>query len=532
MLRWIRSAFLDNLGLKLFAFILALILYRYVKGDQDRISTVAVKLLVKPPKGFIQTSRSLPSNLMVTLRGPESQLSGVDRKILRYTLDLSNAAEGPSQIEFYTDQLRSIFPPDVRVIRITPSIIDIVLRRLEKRFLPVRVRLKGKPLLGYRLLLPVQPAPLKVPLEGPKRRLDRLRYVETEQIDLTGQARESIRNVKLIHPAPSIRFLGTRKVRVKLQFLQVQSRRVFKDVPVKLMNFLNPKMNASLKPDHIKVEVFGPLAQIHPLKVKDITAEVNGSQLSNRPPGEYPVKVSVHLPAPDITASKAQKTVNVILTLKQSAAPEKVPDASDDDDDPPAPRKRKRTRKGKKRRKRRRIRKRKRPRKRPRKRRKRKRKKAKARTPANIKRRRAHRYKRPGKPKPIRKPPSRHRVVAKRSVPKKRTTLARPKKARLHIPRDTLGVERIHDVPQLRRRFNRKVAHEPMRPRPTLFPRPERSKRPKKLQPTKNTVPKHRHKTPSTPKTVHRQRGTHPTKKRLTKKDPKQKSRSAETSKE
>ncbi len=331
MLRWLRSVFFENWDLKIFALILSLILYRYVQGDQDRISMVSVKLLLKYDSNkYIQISKSIPTHLRVTLRGPESMLRSVDRRILRYTLDLSNAGAGPSQYELYMDQLRSLFPPEIRVIRISPSIIDVVLQKLEKRFLPVEVRTRNKPALGYKLIRPLQPYPAKVRVSGPIDTLQGVKKVLTEPIDLTGLKHDTIRVTNLIAPSPLIRFLDEHSVRVKLNFHQIQVRKEFKNIKVKLFNFLSSrKVHAVISPATVDILLYGPLAQLHLLHAKDITASVDGRYLANRGQGHYSVQLKINVPAPDITIVKAPARVDV--ELRYLLPLEKIPalDASD-----------------------------------------------------------------------------------------------------------------------------------------------------------------------------------------------------------
>ena len=156
MLRRLRGMVLDNFGLKLFALVLAVVMFRFVRGGQDQVAATEVKLLLKLPAKTLLVSDPV-AGVRVTLRGAGSTLGSVTRKPLTYTLDLTNAEIGPSQYELYTDMFRPLFPPDVMVIRIAPSVLNIVLDHKSVRTVPVILRVKGKPAFGYRVVRIIRP---------------------------------------------------------------------------------------------------------------------------------------------------------------------------------------------------------------------------------------------------------------------------------------------------------------------------------------------------------------------------------------
>lgn len=345
MLAWLRSALLDNLSFKLFALLLAIILFRRVnQEDLVKVATVQVNLVYAFPKELLMTSDPVNS-IKVTLQGPESKLGSIAKSTWKFTVRLTDATPGPMQTELYTQEIRSIFPSDIQVTRIKPSILDVRFKKRVQKKLPIKVDLVGTPPLGFRLLKPVNSYPRQIVAEGPEDVLGKLEEIKTEQINLTGQRLDRTLNVKLVSPGRFVRFLGAEKARVVLQFHVEQGRKKFEDIPVKMLNFLNPKLDYELLPDKVKVTLYGPISQLQPLKKGEIIAEVDGSKIASLAPGEHKTALRVRAKAPDIKWTKAPTAITVKTMWKDGQAPKKTkPKDDDDDDDKPKRRKRRKRR--------------------------------------------------------------------------------------------------------------------------------------------------------------------------------------------
>ncbi len=321
MLSWLRAALFENLGLKLFAFFLSVVLFRYVKGEQDRVSTVEVKVLYKLPKNLVMVSEAV-SILKVTLRGPETKLRGVDSHPLSYTFQLKNVSPGPTQYQLYVEQLRPLFPPEVQVIRLSPSILNFELDKVAKSTLPVRVQIQGIMPLGYKLLPPVNAFPLEVPIEGPESIVKTLRHVPTRSLDISGITQDTVRELLLETPGRYVQFLGVPKVRVKLRVHRVLDKKRFAQLPIKLHGFpVSAQTQVSLAQETADVTLFGPLSQLHPLQAKDVIVEADATPFSTKGAGTYDVPLRVRFAAPDLKVVSPPTPTTVQITVKITATP-------------------------------------------------------------------------------------------------------------------------------------------------------------------------------------------------------------------
>ncbi|TNE47525.1 MAG: hypothetical protein EP343_19315 [Deltaproteobacteria bacterium] len=321
---WFRKLLFGNFLLKLFSLILAITLYVQIHKDTlVRATAVEVKLFFDYPSDLILTSGTV-TNLKVTLQGPDSILKRLASKNLRYSLKLSDALPGSMQTELYTEQLRKIFPVSVRVIRVQPSLLDLTFAKISKKKLPIKIPTKGKPLFGYRLIQG-QPIPRVVAVEGPEDIIVKLKEITSETIDLRGKYRDQVMVVKLLKPDKNVRFVGPLKVKVSLNFLQRKIKKVIKDVPVQLLDFLNNKLDVTLSPNKVDVTLIGPQSQLTPLKAKELIVTVDGSKISNKPAGIHQIPLQVKPPNPELKVIKVTPSAVVLSTKPRPTQDPPVP---------------------------------------------------------------------------------------------------------------------------------------------------------------------------------------------------------------
>jgi YbbR domain-containing protein len=316
----LRRLLFENWEFKLFALMLTLVLFRYVRGTQERNISVEVQLDFKYPKSLILTSE-VKSKVMVLLRGPDLQLRQISKKKLKHTIHLPKATNGLVRHQFYEYQFTNLFSAETKVIRFRPSALDFMFARRVKKKLPRVITFVGKEPIGYKLIRPVKPFPPTIILEGPDYVLDGVKVIETKPIDLTGLSRDIVRSTTIEQLGGFVKALGPLKTKVKLRFRKVMKTKVIKNFRVQLLNVVKSKLKWTLKPANVDLKIFGPLAQLHVMKRKDVTVEVDGSKISTKTNGVYRLPLRVRFSAPDIKLLKAPRTVVVQTTLIPPPAP-------------------------------------------------------------------------------------------------------------------------------------------------------------------------------------------------------------------
>jgi len=186
-LRW----FAKNIGTLLLALILAIAVWvsavTAADPDETRMldSQVAVEI-VGQDSGLIITS-SIPKGVEVTLRAPSSIWSIIDAQSnpVRATLDLTGLDPGehnvPIQIQIDTQP--------VRVLSVSPAIVNVTLEPLGTRTLPVELILNGELAVGYEASDPIL-SPASITITGPEALVNRVASLQA-YLDISG-ARESV----------------------------------------------------------------------------------------------------------------------------------------------------------------------------------------------------------------------------------------------------------------------------------------------------------------------------------------------------
>ena len=141
LLRFLRGFSSDNLGLKVLALALAVVLWWFVAGESKVQVGFAVPLEIRNiPRGMTITNK-VDRQVEVRLAGPPSLLGGVQQADVSAAIDLFDARPGRQVVRIEEQAIR--VPPGVKVQRIYPNAVEVWLERLERKRLPVVARLNG-----------------------------------------------------------------------------------------------------------------------------------------------------------------------------------------------------------------------------------------------------------------------------------------------------------------------------------------------------------------------------------------------------
>ena len=131
LFRILRRIASQNLGLKVVALALAVAAWWFVAGESKVLVSFTVPLEIRNvPKGLTVTNKP-ERQVEVRLSGPSSLLSGMRPSELSAGVDLS-AARGGRQ-SFTLDDRAVKVPPGIKVQRIFPSSVEVILDRTERR---------------------------------------------------------------------------------------------------------------------------------------------------------------------------------------------------------------------------------------------------------------------------------------------------------------------------------------------------------------------------------------------------------------
>jgi len=215
LFRVLRRIASQNLGLKIVALVLAVAAWWFVTGESKVLVSFTVPLEIRNvPKGLTMTNKP-EREVEVRLSGPSSLLSGLRPSEISAGVDLTAARSG-RQIFTMDDRLVKV-PPGIKVQRIFPSSIEVILDRTEQRVIPVSVRIGGGAAVRKRVAK-VEIDPLSVEIEALPEVFTRMPVVYTEEVvpERTEGVYSTIARVETREP--HARIVGDPNVRVKIHF--------------------------------------------------------------------------------------------------------------------------------------------------------------------------------------------------------------------------------------------------------------------------------------------------------------------------
>jgi len=184
----LRAVLLENLGLKLAALLLAVLVYLNVYLDRPADMVLAFPVELDDLADSLALEHPAPPSVMAELRGSGKQLLRL--KLTEPTLKLSLAGQGPGRYHrvVSADDLPAGGPDGAHVTRlIGPSAIDVAVERRLTRHVPVAARVVGAPAAGWSwpVLVRVEPAALAV--SGPRSAFAALDSVRLKPVRIAGQ---------------------------------------------------------------------------------------------------------------------------------------------------------------------------------------------------------------------------------------------------------------------------------------------------------------------------------------------------------
>jgi hypothetical protein len=213
--RFLRRSASHNLGLKFLALALAVACWWFVAGENKVLMAFNVPLEIRDlPKGMTVTNK-VERQVEVRLSGPSSLLTGLKPSEVSVAIDLSGARAGRQYVTL--DERAVNVPTGVRVQRIYPSTVEVVLERTERRAVPVIARVGGgKEVKQEVAKVEVDPPVLEI--EALPDEFFRMKAVYTEEIvpDRNSGVFSAPARVELREP--HARIVGSPNVHVTIQF--------------------------------------------------------------------------------------------------------------------------------------------------------------------------------------------------------------------------------------------------------------------------------------------------------------------------
>ena len=252
-----------NLGLKLLALTLAILLWLTVAGEHVVERSLRVPLEFRNVPQALEIVGNAPDTVDVRLRGSSALLSRIQPGEIVAVLDLAGARSGSRLFHIRADEVRAPF--GVEVAQVIPSTLALELEKSARRTVPVLPATDGDPAPGY-VTGKITSDPATVEIVGPESRVRQVTEATTEPVPIK-DAKARVRDgVAIGVTDTSVRLVQPQNAQVTVEILPAPIERQLSSLPVRYRN-LGPGLSALMSPRFVSVSIRGgqdALARVAP----------------------------------------------------------------------------------------------------------------------------------------------------------------------------------------------------------------------------------------------------------------------------
>ncbi|PYS97053.1 MAG: hypothetical protein DMF50_02070 [Acidobacteria bacterium] len=189
----------QNLYLKLFSILLAIVCWFVVSGEEVSLKDFAVPLEYANLPRSLDLSGRVTDTVAVRLRAPEPILRAITEDRLAARIDLSRAVLGEQHIPLDASMIK--VPGGAEVVSLAPDRVEVMIERRVGREVPVVAEFAGRPPKGYEIAGHSIDPPT-VTIEGPASEVARVSQATTGTIVLNGETSDYVVDARPIPDAP------------------------------------------------------------------------------------------------------------------------------------------------------------------------------------------------------------------------------------------------------------------------------------------------------------------------------------------
>lgn len=265
----------DNLGLKAFALLLAVLLYLHVLTDRTSERVVYFPLEIAGLADSLALSKQPPAEVGVRLRGTGKQLLRLQYTKPKIELSLAGVSPGTFQRAFAPGDVPLAGSEAVTVVEITdPPQLDLEVTPRLERGLPVAPVLVGQPARGFVLSGPPTTRPERVRLSGPAAWVTKQDSLITAPISIAAR-RDTLEMIQALIPPPAWTHVTPGSVFVQVPIEPEATREVRVNIEVR---GIRGEISADVRPEQVLVRWHGPRSAARRLDTQRFGAYVDAGR--------------------------------------------------------------------------------------------------------------------------------------------------------------------------------------------------------------------------------------------------------------
>lgn len=224
-LRWILDALFRDVGLKVGALALSMLVFVVTRDEVTRVFTIPLRVVEDPSRVLVHPA---PDEIKAELRGPWARVNRLQEQDLGVaTLDLRGRRPGPMEI----DPATLVMPTGVVLDRLVYDPVDLRFEPVVERSVPIVPTVIGVPDADHeRGAVVVDPPQWTV--RGGQTAVSRVKLVATDPIELQSANTDVRQRAPLLTPGPGVRLVpgedgGRPEVDVRVEVRDVIETRRF-----------------------------------------------------------------------------------------------------------------------------------------------------------------------------------------------------------------------------------------------------------------------------------------------------------------
>ncbi len=270
----LRRFHVEHKGLKVLSLALAILLFIVSRQPVSDVKLFNVPLEYRGQSSNVEISGDVEQTVSVRVRGPRDIVRNLMPSQLSVIADLSHKEPGERVVQLHADDV-TLPDNSIRVIQIEPASIRLLLEPKMKKRVAVKAQFMGQLPAGLELYYAtVEPA--EVELEGPQSQLNKVSFVLTETVNLSGHDKDFQSTVDVETPHRSLRVLTNSLI--KLSIAVGETRQVKRLTGISINwpgNGDHPSPGGRLLTKTVEAELYGPRSLIEPLQAKDMRVELS-----------------------------------------------------------------------------------------------------------------------------------------------------------------------------------------------------------------------------------------------------------------
>jgi len=204
MMRFLRNLFFQNWALKLFSFILALVLWLTLIPEEKVYSerTLAIPLETYNIPRNLELVAKPSTTIDVTVRAPLRLIGQIGPASVTAKLNLERGTTYQEQYPLNSTMIT--VPAGAEIVKFSPNTVNLKLERTKEALMDVVPNLIGKLQEGYRIEK-IDVNPSRVMVKGPESKIKNKDKVRTSPVDISALTQTADIEADLILPNPDLR---------------------------------------------------------------------------------------------------------------------------------------------------------------------------------------------------------------------------------------------------------------------------------------------------------------------------------------